>query len=61
LEASKNVSEGMYSVLKCHNKAKYTEFYLEYLRFIVTSNGNAGRFKNSFTMIFQMFKVLNDG
>jgi hypothetical protein len=35
----------MYSVLNCRNVAKLTEFYLGYLRFIVTSTGNAGRFK----------------
>jgi hypothetical protein len=31
----------MYSVLKCHNIAKHTQFYLAYLWFDVTSFGNA--------------------
>jgi hypothetical protein len=30
----------MHSVLKCHNIAKHTEFYLGYLWFDVTSIGN---------------------
>jgi hypothetical protein len=47
-------SEDMYSVLNCHNAAKYTDFYLGYLRFNVTSIGNAECFKKSFTMVFQM-------
>jgi hypothetical protein len=44
----------MYSVLNCHNVAKYAEIHLGYLRFSVTPTGNAGRFKKSFTMAFQM-------
>jgi hypothetical protein len=39
----------MHSVLNCHNVAKHTEFYLGQLRFIVTSIGNAGCLKKSFT------------
>jgi hypothetical protein len=38
----------MYSVLNCHNVAKYTEFYLGEIRFNVTSIRNAGCIKNSF-------------
>jgi hypothetical protein len=41
-------------VLNCHNVAKHTEFYLGYLRFIVTFTGNAGCFKRSFTMVFKI-------
>jgi hypothetical protein len=41
----------MYSVLKCHNVAKHTEFYLGYLRLNVTSTGNAGFFRKSFTSL----------
>jgi hypothetical protein len=44
----------MYSVLNCHNVARHTEFYLGLLRFNVTSTGNAGCFKRSFTLVFQM-------
>jgi hypothetical protein len=44
----------MYSVLNYHNVAKYIEFYLGYIRFNATSTSNAGCFKNSFTMAFQM-------
>jgi hypothetical protein len=44
----------MYSVLNCHNAVKYTKFYLRLLRFDVTFTGNAGYFKNIFTMLFQM-------
>jgi hypothetical protein len=44
----------MYSVLNCHNVAKHMEFNLEQLRFNETSTGNVGRFKMTFTMIFQM-------
>jgi hypothetical protein len=39
----------MYSVLNCHNVAEHTEFYLGKLVFNVTSTGNAGCFKNSFS------------
>jgi hypothetical protein len=39
---------------KCHNVAKYIKFYLGELRFNVTSTGNAGCFKKSFTLVFQM-------
>jgi hypothetical protein len=38
----------MYSGLNCHNVAKHAEFYVEKLRFNVTSAGNAGCFKKSF-------------
>jgi hypothetical protein len=41
----------MHSVLNCHNVAKHTEFYLGQLRFNVTSTGNAGCFKKSFTTL----------
>jgi hypothetical protein len=41
----------MLSVLKCHNVAKCTEFYLGQLRFNVTSIANAGSFKNNFTTL----------
>jgi hypothetical protein len=44
----------MYSVLDCHNVGKHAEFYLGLLRFNMASTGNAGYFKNSFTMLFQM-------
>jgi hypothetical protein len=44
----------MYSISNCHNVAKYIEFYLGYLRFIVTSTANAGCIKKSVTMILQM-------
>jgi hypothetical protein len=44
----------MYSVLNCHNVAKHTEFYQGHLRLNVTATGNAGYFKKSFTIIFQM-------
>jgi hypothetical protein len=37
----------MYGILNCHNVANHTEFYL-------TSSGNAGCLKNSFTMVLQM-------
>jgi hypothetical protein len=37
----------MYSVLNCHIVAKHTEFYLGWLRFNVTSIGNAECFKKS--------------
>jgi hypothetical protein len=37
----------MYSVLNCHNVVKHTEFNLGYLRFNVTSSGNAGCFKEA--------------
>jgi hypothetical protein len=43
----------MYSVLNYHNVAKDSEFYLGQLRVNVTSTGNAGCFKKSFTMVFQ--------
>jgi hypothetical protein len=39
----------MYSVLNCHNVARHTEFCLGWLRFNVTSIGNAGCFKTIFT------------
>jgi hypothetical protein len=45
-------SYDIYNVLNCHNVAKHTEFYLWELQFNVTSNGNAGYYKKSFT--FQM-------
>jgi hypothetical protein len=32
----------MYSILNCHNVAKHAEFYLAWLRFHVSSTGNAG-------------------
>jgi hypothetical protein len=58
----------MYSVLNCHNEAKHTDFYSGYFLFNMTFNGNAGCFKKSFAMVFQMllcvefsFKVLNNG
>jgi uncharacterized membrane protein (DUF373 family) len=44
----------MYSVFNCHTVAKHTEFYLRKLRFKVTSTGNAGGFKKSFTTVFEM-------
>jgi hypothetical protein len=44
----------MYSVLNCRDVAKYTEVYLEELRFNVTSTGNAGCSEKGFTMVFQM-------
>jgi hypothetical protein len=44
----------MCSVLNCHNVAKHIEFYLRLFQFNVTSTGNAGRFKKSFTIVFQM-------
>jgi hypothetical protein len=44
----------MYSVLNGYNVAKHTEFYLEHLRFNVTSPGNARCFKKSFTTVLQM-------
>jgi hypothetical protein len=44
----------MYSGLNSHNVAKHAEYYLGYLRFSVTSNGNAECFEKSFTMVFQM-------
>jgi hypothetical protein len=44
----------MCSVLDCDNVAKHTEFYLGWLRFNVTSNGNEGCFKKSCTVIFKM-------
>jgi hypothetical protein len=44
----------MYSVFNCHNVAQNIEFYLGCLRFNVISNGNAGCFKNSFTMVLLM-------
>jgi hypothetical protein len=43
----------MYSLLNCHNVAKHTEIYLGQLQFNVTSTGNAGCFKKSFTMVLQ--------
>jgi hypothetical protein len=45
----------MYSVLNCHNVAKHTKFYMKYLRFNATFTSNAGCFKKSFTVVFQMF------
>jgi hypothetical protein len=42
----------MYSVSNCHNVAKYTEFYLGYLRFNVTSTGNADCLKKSFILVW---------
>jgi hypothetical protein len=48
----------MYSALNCHNVAKYTEFYLGYLQFNMTSTANARCFQKSFTMIFQMSNTL---
>jgi hypothetical protein len=44
----------MSSVLNCYNGTKHTEFYLGQLLFNATSTSNAGRFKKSFTMEFQM-------
>jgi hypothetical protein len=44
----------MYSVQNCHNVEKYSKFNVEQLRFNVTLNGNAGCFKKSFAMVFQM-------
>jgi hypothetical protein len=41
----------MCRVLNCHNVAKHAEFYLGYLRFNVTSTGNAGCLKKSFTTL----------
>jgi hypothetical protein len=41
----------MYSALNCHNVAEHTEFYLEKLRSNMTSTGNAGCFKKSFTTL----------
>jgi hypothetical protein len=52
-----NLFRGMHSVLNCHDVAKHTELYLGYLRFNVTSNGNAGCFKKSFTMVFPYVAV----
>jgi hypothetical protein len=46
-------SEDTYSVSKCHNVTKPSEFYLRQLRFNVTSTDNAGCLKNSSTMVFQ--------
>jgi hypothetical protein len=40
-----------------HNAAKTLEFYLGWSRFNVTSTGNAGRFKKSFTMVFKCYCV----
>jgi hypothetical protein len=54
-ESSCNIySEDMYSVLKCYNVAKHAKFKLGWLRFNVTSTGNAECFKKDFTMAFQM-------
>jgi hypothetical protein len=47
-------SEDVYSVLICHDVARYTEFYLGLSGLNVTSNGNAGCFIKSFTAVFQM-------
>jgi hypothetical protein len=47
-------SEDVYSVINCHDVAKHTEFYLVQLHFNVTSTGNAGCLKMSFTMVLQM-------
>jgi hypothetical protein len=44
----------MHSVLSCHYVLKDTEFYLGYLRFKLTFTGNAGCYRKSFTMVFQM-------
>jgi hypothetical protein len=41
------------SVSKCNNVAKDTEFYLRQLLFNATFIGNAGCFKNRFTMVIQ--------
>jgi hypothetical protein len=47
-------SKDIYTVLSCRNVAEHTEFYLEQLRFNVTSTGTAGCFRKSFTTVFQM-------
>jgi hypothetical protein len=47
--------EDMYSVLNCYNVAKDIRFYLVQLQFNVTSTGNAGCFKKSFTVTFKIF------
>jgi hypothetical protein len=41
----------MYSVWHCHDVAKHTEFYSEYFQFNVTSTGNAGCFRTTFTTL----------
>jgi hypothetical protein len=38
----------------CHNVANHPEFCLGWLLFNVTFTGNAGCFKNNFTVVFQM-------
>jgi hypothetical protein len=50
----------MYSVLNCRNVAKHTEFYLGYVRFNVTSTGNAGLQKELYNDIpkFTVWQVL---
>jgi hypothetical protein len=54
LNAYINYSEDMYSILRCHNVEKHTEFYLGNLRFNLTSTGNVGCFKISAAMTFQI-------
>jgi hypothetical protein len=44
----------MYSILNCDDVARYTEFYVGYLRFNVTSLAMQSVFKKSFTMMYQM-------
>jgi hypothetical protein len=41
----------MYSVFNCHIVVNHTKLCTGYLRFNVTSNGNAGFFKKSFTTL----------
>jgi hypothetical protein len=47
-------SEDMCSVLNFHNVANHAEFYLGYLRFNMTSTGNAACFKKSSTVLIQL-------
>jgi hypothetical protein len=54
LEAYKNVFRGHIQCFYFCNIAKHSDFYMELLRFKVTSTGNAGCFKKSFIIIFQM-------
>jgi hypothetical protein len=44
-------SQNTYSILICYNVAKDAEFYQRPLRFNVTSTGNSGCFKYSFTSL----------
>jgi hypothetical protein len=41
-------------MFELHQCSKHTEFYIGYLKFNVTSFGNAGCFKKSYAMAFQM-------